>query len=434
MSPRLPTPLLAYRLATAAIAPLAAPAWLRWRAGQGKEDPDRIGERYGKASRERPPGEVVWAHGASIGETLSVLPVVDALVRRGLKIVVTSGTLTSAEILARRLPPGARHQFLPLDAPTFVRRFLDHWQPRLALFAESELWPNLILELDRHSIPLVLVNARMSARSFARWERAPTIGRALLGRAALCIAQSEADAERLARLGAPLAEVSGNLKFDLPPPPADPAVVEELAALIAGRPVWMAASTHPGEDELVYQAHRTASARTPGLLTILAPRHPLRGKAVAEAALHAGLGVARRSQGRQPQEADDVYLVDTAGEFGLFFRLAPLVFMGGSLVPHGGQNPFEPARLGAAILHGPHVGNFTEIYAALDGCGGAVQVEDGAALADKAAGLIADPRLTRAMGRGAAEASNSLGGALERTLRAIEPFLPPAGEPGQAVW
>ncbi|WP_299567308.1 glycosyltransferase N-terminal domain-containing protein, partial [Enterovirga sp.] len=222
------------------LAPLA-PALLHWRARKGKEDIDRLGERRAWPGRDRPAGDLVWAHGASIGETLTLLPLVERLIGRGLKVLVTSGTRTSAEILARRLPPGARHQYLPLDVPHLARRFIRHWQPQLALFAESEIWPNLILELDRHHIPLVLVNGRISARSFAGWSRrAPRVAEALFGRFALCIAQSAADAERLRALGAPRVALGGNLKFDIPPLPADPAAVEHLQACLAGRPIWMA--------------------------------------------------------------------------------------------------------------------------------------------------------------------------------------------------
>ncbi|NNM72963.1 3-deoxy-D-manno-octulosonic acid transferase [Enterovirga aerilata] len=434
MIQRLPAPLLAYRAATALLGPAAAPAWLKARVRQGKEDEARLSERYGIPGRERPGGEIVWAHGASIGETMALLPVVGALVRRGVKVLVTSGTVTSAELLARRLPPGARHQFLPLDVPRYLRRFLAHWRPRLAIFAESEIWPNTVLELDRAGIPLALVNGRISARSFAGWLRAPRVARALFGRLTVCVAQSRADAERLAELGATIATISGNLKFDLPPPPADPAAVEHLAALSAGREIWMAASTHPGEEEAVFATHAAVAARRRNLLTILAPRHPERGSEIAGAARNAGLGAARRSLGSGPDEAADIYLVDTLGELGLFYRLAPLVFVGGTLAARGGQNPFEPARLGTAILHGPHTENFSEIFAALDQGGGAIGIEDAAGLGRAVATLLADGALTRDMARAAADTAASLGGALERTMQALGPYLPPPADPREAFW
>jgi 3-deoxy-D-manno-octulosonic-acid transferase len=423
--------LTTYRILTTLLSP-AAPAWLRRRAGQGREEAERVGERFGHPGRDRPPGDLVWAHGASIGETLALLPIVEALVERGLAVLVTSGTRTSAEILARRLPPGARHQYLPLDVPRFVGRFLEHWRPSLALFAESELWPAAIHALAKRKIPLVLVNGRLSVRSAALWARLPRAASAMLGRFTLCLAQSEGDAERLARAGAPNVAISGNLKFDVAPPPAEAAAVEALAAALAGRPVWIAASTHPGEEESVFAAHRALVRAVPRLLTVVAPRHPARGASVAALATEAGLDANRRSLGHRPDWGTDIHVADTVGELGLFFRAVPLVFMGGSLVPHGGQNPIEPARLGAAILHGPHVANFEEAYDALDGSGGALLVEDADRLAAAVGALLGDAGLIRDMARAGGDAVARLGGALDRTLAAIEPLLPPP-RPGHRV-
>ena len=427
MTRPLPKTLVAYRAATTLLSPLA-PFLLRRRAERAKEDPERLGERYGRPGRERPAGEIVWAHGASIGETQALLPLVEALVRAGVPVVVTSGTRTSAEILERRLPPGALHQYVPLDVPRYVRRFLDHWRPRLVLFAESEIWPTILVELERRAIPLALVNGRMSDRSYRGWMRAPRTAEALFSRFALCLAQSEGDAERLAALGAPVAAAAGNLKFDVPALPADPAAVEALSSRLAGRPIWMAASTHPGEEEIVVAAHLALRAQKPGLLTLLAPRHPARGEEIASYAYSAGLGVTRRSQGEAAEAAPDIHLVDTVGELGLFYRVAPLVLMGGSLVPHGGQNPIEPARLGAAVLHGPHVGNFLDIYAALDDSGGALEVRPGD-LAFRVAELLGRPAAMREMARASAGVLAGLGGALATTLDALAPYLPARAEP-----
>lgn len=424
MTARLPLPLRIYRAGFTVLEPAAA-AVLAWRQRQGKEDKARLSERRGHPGRPRPEGRVAWLHGASIGETLSLLPVVERLARRGFGVLVTSGTRTSAELIARRLPPGAVHQFVPLDAPRYVRRFLDHWRPDLVLFAESEIWPNTVLELDRRGIPLILVNGRMSERSFRRWSRAPEVAGALLARFALCLTQSAADAERLTRLGAPRVLVAGNLKFDASPPPADPGALAQLAGLVSGRPVWAAASTHPGEEAMIAAAHGALAARHPNLLTIVAPRHPRRGGDVLEAAAAAGLSATLRSEGAQPDQTNDLYIVDTVGELGLFYRLAPLVFMGGSLVPHGGQNPIEPAKLGAAILHGPHVHNFTDVYAAMDRAGGALPVPDGESLTRALADLLGDTGLTRDMARAATSALEGLGGAIDRTMEAIEPFVLP---------
>ncbi len=411
---------------------LATPAarlFLDRRAARGKEDPARLGERRGHAGLARPDGPLVWTHGASIGETTSLLALVEALAARGLTVLVTSGTVSSAEVLSRRLPAGAIHQYLPLDAPAFAARFLDHWRPSLALFAESELWPNLMGALRTREIPLVLVNARMSARSEARWARAPSVIGELLGRVSLCLAQSEADAARFGRLGASRVAVSGNLKLDLPPPPADPALVETLASRLAGRPVWLAASTHVGEDEAVIAAHLALKARHPGLLTVVAPRHPVRGQAIAEAAHAAGLDANRRQEGGRLEDTLDIHVADTIGELGLFYRIAPLVFVGGSLVPHGGQNPIEPARLGCTIVHGPHVQNFAELYAALDRDGGALALTADGALTRAVAELIDDPARMRDMARRADRIVGRFGGGLARTLSALEPYLPTRSHP-----
>ncbi len=418
----LPFLVRAYRTATTVLEPVVI-GLLYWRQRKGREDRTRLGERRGHPSRARPKGHLVWVHGASIGETLSLLPVVERLTQRGVAVLVTSGTRTSASLIARRLPPGAVHQFVPVDVPRYVRRFLDHWQPDLALVAESEIWPNMVIALDRRRIPLVLVNGRMSDRSFRRWQRLPHIIGSLLERFALCLAQTPEDAERLARLGAPRVLVSGNLKFDSAPPPADPRVVAHLSGLVAGRPVWLAASTHPGEEGAVVAVHRALAQHHPHLLTIVAPRHPHRGEEVATIAARAGLRAGRRSQGMHPDRATDVYVADTVGEMGLFYRLANIVLMGGTLAPIGGHNPIEPAKLGAAILHGPHVHNATEIYAAVDEARGALMVKDSAGLARAVSRLLSDPALTRDMARAAADAVHALGGAVERTMQSIEPFI-----------
>ena len=421
-APRFPLLLLLYHYGLAALEPAAAGVLLA-RRRKGKEDPQRMRERRGIAGRERPEGHLAWLHGASIGETMAILPVIERLTRRGVTVLVTSGTRTSAEIIAKRLPPGAIHQFVPVDVPRYMRRFLDHWRPDIALFAESEIWPNAILALEQREVPLILINGRLSERSFQRWSRVPRLAESLLSRFSLCLAQATPDAERLQRLGAPRVGVAGNLKFDSPPPPADPRIVESLQGMIAGRPVWVAASTHPGEEEMVVAIHRALARKYPKLITIIAPRHPHRGEAIAEIARDSALNPARRALGEQPEREVDFYIADTVGELGLFYRLTPLVFVGGSLIPHGGQNPIEPAKLGTAILHGPHVHNFDEVYTALDGSGGALPVADARALAAALEDLIADTALTREMARAGYEAVQSLGGALDRTLRAVEPFI-----------
>jgi 3-deoxy-D-manno-octulosonic-acid transferase len=415
-----PLALGAYRVATRAAAPFAG-ALLSLRLNRGKEDPDRLDERRGIAGLARPEGRLVWLHGASVGETVSLLPLVERLTQGGLNALVTSGTLTSARLMARRLPPRALHQFVPLDAPQFARRFFDHWRPDLGLVAESEIWPNMLVEAG--ATPLAMVNARMSERSYRRWARAPGLARALIGRFDLLLAQSAADAERFLKLGARAAPVIGNLKYDAPPPPADPRELAELSGLVAGRRLWIAASTHAGEERAAAEAHRALSRRFPDLLTLIAPRHPERGAEIAEALSEMGLSCRLRSQGGRPERDCAVYVCDTIGELGLFYRLAGIVFLGKSLFGGGGQNPIEPAKLASAILHGPNVGNFADAYAALDAAGGALETADAEALAEALAALFSDARRLRAMARRAAEMVEARGGAVERALAALGPHL-----------
>jgi 3-deoxy-D-manno-octulosonic-acid transferase len=411
-----------YRAATMVLRPVV-PMILALRQRRSKEDPDRISERRGHPGLSRPNGRLVWLHGASVGETISILPIVERLTQRGLSVLVTSGTRTSAQILAQRLPPGAMHQYIPLDVPAHLKRFLKHWRPDLAMIAESELWPNLIVETHKANVPIVLVNARLSERSYQRWRKLPGAILALLSRIDLVLAQSRDDAQRIVRLGAPRVGVAGNLKFDVAAPPADPLALAALTGLVGNRPIWIAASTHAGEEDMAITAHLALAESRPDLLTIIAPRHPHRGEAVTELAHQAGLRVARRSQGSVPDRATQVYIVDTIGELGLFYRLAPIVFVGGSLVPHGGQNPIEPAKLGVAILHGHYVHNFTDVYGALDAAGGAWMLTEESQLVHALELLLSDPSQARALAREAATAVARLGGAVDRTIQAVEPYL-----------
>ncbi|MFD1704394.1 3-deoxy-D-manno-octulosonic acid transferase [Methylopila henanensis] len=419
---RATAPLALYRQGLAAFRPFAG-ALLRRRAGRGKENLERIAERRGIAGMARPDGPLVWLHGASVGEFNALAPLVESLVARGFWALVTTGTVTSAAVAAQRLPEGAIHQFVPLDVPAYVERFLAHWRPDLALIAESEIWPNLLRRARTLGAPLVLVNGRMSERSFVRWRRARrTIG-ALIDHFDLCLVQSQGDASRFVDLGARRVENVGNLKFDAAPPGADASALAALRAMTRGRPVFVAASTHPGEDAAVARAHVVARAHAPDLITIIAPRHPSAGAAAAEAASLHGLAAVRRSEGAEPGRDVEFYVADTIGELGLFYRLADVVFVGGSLVRHGGQNPIEPAKLGAPVVHGPHVANFAEVYDMLDRSGGAVRVVDPDALGAAAARIVLDGGARGAMVAAAACACQRLGGAVDRTLSAIEPYL-----------
>ncbi|MEX0752461.1 MAG: 3-deoxy-D-manno-octulosonic acid transferase [Xanthobacteraceae bacterium] len=422
MLDRLPWTLRAYRLAMTAATPLA-PLVLSYRLRRGKEEPSRLGERRGETGIARPSGALIWVHGASVGEITAVLPLIERIRAEGFRVLLTSGTVTAAEVAQQRLPPEVIHQFVPLDAPRFVNAFLDHWRPDLALFVESDLWPNLVLTSAARKIPLVLVNGRLSQRSFSRWGSIPkTIG-ALLKRLDLCLAQSEADAKRYAKLGGPRVVMTGNLKLDGPAPPVDPAELRAIQSAVGARRTVAAASTHPGEETAVLDVHRRLRQRFPGLLTVIAPRHPNRGPAVADLAASFGLTAALRSRGEIPSLEIEIYVADTVGELGLVYRLAPIVFMGGSLVGHGGQNPIEAAKLGAAILHGPNVWNFADIYSALDRAHGAEQVGDADMLAIRIGAWLADAAKREAVAETGRHTVEALGGALERTLRALAPYF-----------
>ncbi|MCE4222864.1 3-deoxy-D-manno-octulosonic acid transferase [Methylobacterium sp. C25] len=421
-APSLPVTLRAYRFGLYLGEPAVA-GLLAWRSRRGKEDPGRLPERRGRPGRARPAGNLVWMHGASIGESLSLIGLINGMIERGFSVLVTTGTKSAAELLGSRLPPGAVHQYMPLDAPRWIERFLDHWQPDLAVLAESEIWPNTVISLHRREVPLILVNGRMSERSFKGWARSPRTAEALLARISICLVQTKDDAERFLRLGAPRVKVVGNLKYDSAVPPADAQQLAYLGDMVGDRPVWVAASTHPGEDEVVAEAHTLLKQRLPNLLTVIVPRHPRRGEEVAACANAAGLRTSRRAKNGRPQASIDLYVADTLGELGLFYRLSRLVFLGGSLVPHGGQNPIEPVRLDTAILHGPNVANFSEPYRALDAAGGALTVTDARDLAAAVGELLADHRRIDVMAQRGHAALLPFEGAVLRTLAVLDPFV-----------
>jgi 3-deoxy-D-manno-octulosonic-acid transferase len=360
----------AYRALTWAAGPLIH-RYMQRRLNAGREDPQRFRERFGDASATRPDGPLVWLHASSVGESLSMLSLIERLRRERPEVVIlmTSGTVSSARILENRLPPGVIHQFVPVDRMSWVRRFLDHWQPDLVLWVESEFWPGVLSEVKRRAIPAMLMNARISARSWRGWRRAPWMIRRILQTFDLCMAQTELDAERLRDLGAVNIACPGNLKFAAEPLPADPDTLAALEAATAARPRWLAFSTHPGEEETIAAAHRILVRNLPDILTIIVPRHPARGPEIEKILAASGTPVSVRSRSQLLDKDIGFLLADTMGELGLFFRLTDIAFVGGSLVPHGGQNPIEPARLGCAIVHGPHMENFLAIEGELNTAG-----------------------------------------------------------------
>src|SRR2546430_14863802 len=302
----LPMTLRVYRKLSSVMVPLA-PALIKRRLKQGKEDPARVGERRGLSADIRPTGPLVWIHGASVGEVLAAVALTEKLRELNLRILMTSGTVTSAAIVAKRFPPDVIHQYVPYDSPRYVARFLDHWRPSLALFIESDLWPNLILSSAARRLPMVLINGRMSHRSFPRWRRVSGTISALLGRFDVCLAQSHVDAERFAALGSRNVITTGNLKPDVPAPSADSAKLDRLMSVTRGRPIIVAASTHPGEEDMLVAAHRSLAGFFPQLLTVIVPRHPDRGSSITGLITASGLKPALRSRDELPTATTDVY-------------------------------------------------------------------------------------------------------------------------------
>ena len=413
-----------YRGLTAAAAPFVL-VYLKSRQRRGKEDTARFTERLGIPGGKRPDKPIVWMHAASIGEATSALALIERILaeRPGLEILITTGTVTAARLLETRLPSGARHQFVPADLPHAVGRFLDHWRPSLAVWIESELWPNLVLMTRRRNIPMLLLNARLSARSHARWRAVPGLARPIIGSFALCLAQDKLQCARLRELGAADVASVGDLKSAAKPLPTDAGAVAALAAQIGGRPRWLAASTHPGEDEIAAGVHPSLAAAHPGLLTIVAPRHPVRGDAIAAMAEARGLRVARRSRGEPVTAAVDFYLADTFGELGMLYSLAGIAFIGGSLVEIGGHNPFEAARFDCAILLGPHTANCAAMVDALVSAQAAEIVAGEEALAGALSRLLGDPALrAEHAGRAACVAAGGLG-TLDAVMERLAPWL-----------
>jgi 3-deoxy-D-manno-octulosonic-acid transferase len=419
---RLPLALRAYRALSTAGVPLAN-VLLSRRLKQGREHVLRIDERRGESLMARPGGPLVWIHGASVGELIAIVPLVERIRAKDFNVLVTSGTVTSAKVAEDRLPQDVIHQFVPLDLPRFVNRFFEHWRPDLGLMVEADLWPNMILACAARGTPLILVNGRVSERSFNRWRRLPESIAALLRCFELCLAQSAADAARYRDLGAPRVATTGNLKLDVPEPPADAEKLKALKEAIGARTVVAAASTHPGEETVLIDAHRRLRSTFPGLLTIIAPRHPDRAAGILDIAKAANLPVRLRTRGELPEAGTEIYIIDTMGELGLLYRVAPIVFVGGSLAAHGGQNPIEPAKLGAAILHGPNVWNFAEIYSALDAVHGAEQVTDVGKLAVRMGALLKDGDARAGLVAAGRDTVELLGGALDKTVAALEPYL-----------
>jgi 3-deoxy-D-manno-octulosonic-acid transferase len=415
-----------YRGLSYAVAPLLR-CFLEKRKSHGKEHPDRFKERFGQPSQNRPAGAIVWLHAASVGEAISVLSLVNKINREypSLSILMTTGTVTSAAIMAERLPKNIIHQFIPVDQPLWIQSFMDHWQPDLVLWVESEFWPNLLRAITTRKIPIVLINARISPNSFRKWQRVPRTISRLLSCFSVCLAQSDQDADKLIQLGANTVRVPGNLKYAADPLPVDDGMLTALWNIVSTRPVWIAASTHKGEEEPVANAHYAIAENHPGLLTIIVPRHPIRGKEIAISLANLGLTVSLRSENKPVQPETQIYIADTVGELGLFYRISPIAFIGGTLIPHGGQNMLEAAKLECAIIHGPSTSNFSSITNEISEVDGAIEIQNGVELAVAVSNLLNDEKRRKeqiSAALGVAKSQNSI---LDKIIEELEPFLAP---------
>ncbi len=367
---------------------LIAPLALRRRLKRGKEDPARWREKLAETAVSRPDGPLIWLHAVGLGEVMALRGLIGEISarRHDLHFLITSTARSSAEVVGANLPPRTIHQFLPLDAPRFVRRFLDHWRPGLSVWSEQDLWPNFVREIHARGIPLALVNARMNDRAGKARGRAGRLYADLYTRFALIAAQDEGSARALEALGAPgpvLRHTS--LKVAAPPLAADAAELERLKATLRDRPRWCLASSHPEDEAVALDVLGKMRGKGDASLLIIAPRRIERGAEIAEAAKAGGLTASQRSSGAG-SEGLDVYIADTFGEMGLWYRLCDRVLMGGSLGPTEGHNPWEPARLGAAVLHGPRVANFAADYRALDSADAARLVQGADELAAQLSG------------------------------------------------
>lgn len=407
--------------------PLLA-AMLARRCRMGKEDPARLPERRGLAAQTRPPGRLLWLHAASVGEAQSALILLEALLARdpALHVLVTTGTVTSAQMMARRLPARALHQYVPLDQPDWVAAFLDHWRPDRILWMESELWPNMLAAVRARHIPAALVNARLSERSLRRWRLARNMVSEALSTFGVILAQTERDAANFRRLHASRVIVTDNIKYAAAPLPADEAALKALRDAIGGRPFWLYASTHAGEEELACRLQKELVQNIPGLLTVIAPRHPERREDIAAACAAAGVSYSLRSSGALPDAGTQVYIADTLGELGLLYRLAPVSCVGRSFSADGGggHNPIEPALLGSAVIHGPHIQNLAALYDEMNEKGAALRLRDETDFAATLTRLLTDKAALTRLQKAGQDFVAEKNAVLERVLDALDAQAP----------
>lgn len=399
--------------------------FLQTRLIRKKEILARISERYGKPTLKRPKGPLLWLHGASVGESLSALPLLERLQKLypDLNILVTSGTVSSSKILKKRLPPGIMHQFLPMDILIYVKRFLNHWKPNLVFWLESELWPNHLLNLKKQNIPVILVNARLSDTAYNKWSSYKFIISPLLNCFSLCLSSSQSVAKKLKMLGKQEVKTPGNLKYTAGPLPVDTESLAHMKRVLKGRPIWVASSTHPGEEKIFIETHKFLKKYIPNLLTIVIPRHPERRKEISEEIKNNNLNFALRSLDHDPCNQTDIYIADTLGELGLFFRLTNIVVLGGSFVPVGGHNPLEPAFFHNTIIWGPHMFNFLEIEKTFLKNKAAYKIPNTKKLNATLLELLSNAEKRTTMGKKSKQVLKEKIGVLSKTLKYLCPFI-----------
>ena len=401
---------------------------LERRAQKGKENRLRLAERQGKPSHPRPDGPLVWIHAASVGEAQSALIVIDGLLKlsQNLHILMTTGTTTSAALMAQKLPDRTLHQFFPLDHPDWADRFLTHWSPDLALWMESELWPNMLEGLKRRNIPAALVNARLSDRSFRRWRIFKSAAKQILGCFSMILTQTQKDADYFVSLGAKRVIVTDNLKFSAKPLPAAETDLKILVAKIGSRPLWLYASTHKGEEDMACRIHQILKNSIPDVLTIIVPRHPDRRDSIRLTCEQRKLFVVMRGTEKNlPEQDTDIYVADTIGELGLFYRVAPVACIGRSFSDDGGggHNPIEAAQLNCAVLHGPDIQNLEEIYAEMDKAGAALNMKNEIEMTNTLQALLTDLSALQRHQAIALRFAKSKENVIQGVLKAITPLL-----------
>ena len=395
---------------------------LKARLKAGKEDPNRINERRGQTPNIRPEGEVIWFHAASVGESIALLGLIENIVeeRPLTNILITTGTTASANLINTRLPKKTIHQYVPLDVGEFVCNFLDHWRPNLAVFTESELWPCLIATTHARKVPLILINARISRKSFSKWKWLKGLVSSILSKFDIILCQDENTAKFIRKLSKSKIDpkVVGSLKESAPPLPFSEEDRSVISNQIGSRPIWLAASTHEREELMMAEAHEYARRFSRRLLLIIVPRHPNRGKKICSDLRNLGWQVSLRSDGEKINNYTEIYIADTFGEMGLWYRISSISFLGGSMTEVGGHNPFEPATLGSAILHGPHVWSAAEAYEELGKVKASLQVKNPEELSQAIVDLL-NPDTNASMAKSAWDLSSKEAEASSQALKEI---------------